>query len=67
MDEVKVVPMGWQCPVCGRVYSPTTIQCFYCGNEHFTTTTGTHVFSDDELWAKAGSGQPITRSDLGID
>lgn len=49
MDEVKVVPMGWQCPVCGRVYSPTTMQCFYCGNEHFTTTTSTYVLSDDEL------------------
>ena len=27
---------GWQCPVCGRVYSPTTIMCLMClyrGNE----------------------------------
>ena len=22
---------GWICPKCGRVYSPTTNQCLYCG------------------------------------
>ena len=22
---------GWICPKCGRVYSPSTSQCFYCG------------------------------------
>lgn len=24
---------GWQCPICGRVYSPTTPMCFYCVNK----------------------------------
>ena len=24
---------GWQCPICDRVYSPTTPMCFYCGNK----------------------------------
>lgn len=32
-------PQGWQCPVCGRVYSPTTSMCFYCGNQETITTT----------------------------
>lgn len=27
------VRKGWQCPICGRVYSPTTTMCFYCGNK----------------------------------
>lgn len=27
------VSKGWQCPICGRVYSPTTSMCFYCGNK----------------------------------
>lgn len=22
---------GWQCPGCSRCYSPTTVQCAYCG------------------------------------
>ena len=26
------VQQGWQCPVCGRVYSPFTQMCFYCQN-----------------------------------
>lgn len=24
------VNKGWQCPICGRVYSPITPMCFYC-------------------------------------
>lgn len=36
----KIPPQqGWQCPICGRVYSPTTAMCFYCGNEETTSTT----------------------------
>ena len=26
------VSQGWQCPICGRVYSPMTPMCMYCGN-----------------------------------
>lgn len=26
---------GWQCPICKRVYSPSTPMCFYCGNSSF--------------------------------
>ena len=26
-------PQGWQCPICKRVYSPTTPFCYYCGND----------------------------------
>ena len=43
-------PQGWQCPVCKRVYSPTTIMCFYCGGETTTTVsssgTGTSGYVD---------------------
>lgn len=27
------IMQGWQCPICKRVYSPTTPMCFYCGNK----------------------------------
>lgn len=29
-------PRGWICPKCGRVYSPNTSMCWYCGGN--TTT-----------------------------
>lgn len=33
---------GWQCPICKRVYSPTTPMCWYCGGEKKTVvSTGT--------------------------
>lgn len=33
---------GWQCPVCGRVYSPSTPMCWYCGgNEKKTNVVRT--------------------------
>lgn len=38
-DQHCWAPQGWQCPVCGRVYSPTTPMCFYCGNMETITTT----------------------------
>lgn len=39
-EYVKVpAQQGWQCPICGRVYSPTTMMCLYCGNEKETIST----------------------------
>lgn len=38
------VPQGWQCPVCKRVYSPTTSMCCYCGpNTQTAITSGTTI------------------------
>ena len=48
MYEYEVpAPQGWQCPVCKRVYSPSTPICYYCGGSTgstvaSTTTTGTN-------------------------
>ena len=28
---VEPLNYGWICPKCGRVYSPSTSQCFHCG------------------------------------
>ena len=42
MDNYNLAQQGWQCPICKRVYSPTTAMCYYCGSrETVTTTTGT--------------------------
>lgn len=46
---INAAAQGWQCPICGRVYSPTTLFCLYCGNETITTTTtGTDFKSNIE-------------------
>lgn len=39
-SEIKGFPsLGWKCPECGRVYSPTTPMCFYCGGNKTSTST----------------------------
>ena len=37
------ITQGWQCPICRRVYSPTTPMCWYCGNES-TSASNTFTF-----------------------
>jgi len=31
--------LGWECPKCNRVYSPSMIMCSYCGQDQVTITT----------------------------
>ena len=38
MDNFNFAQQGWQCPICKRVYSPSTPCCFTCGAEGRTTT-----------------------------
>ena len=41
-------PQGWQCPICGRVYSPTTPMCYYCSRKtEIMTTTSTAIPQPD--------------------
>lgn len=42
-------PQGWVCPKCGRVYSPLTPMCLYCGDE----------VEDDRHGGKGGHGGTI--------
>ena len=42
------MPMGWKCPCCGHVFSPTTPECPYCSNSETTVTVaGTMPISSD--------------------
>jgi hypothetical protein len=42
---------GWQCPLCQRVYSPTTPTCFTCPPKVVTTSTPPkrEPLSDEEI------------------
>lgn len=44
-------PQGWRCPICGRVYSPTTPMCFYCSNKENTIQTDINI-SNEKWWEK---------------
>ena len=50
-DNMNYIPQGWQCPVCHRVFAPTTPWCYFCGGET-TTTTGilTTTAASTESW-----------------
>lgn len=50
-DDHQLIQQGWQCPVCKRVYSPSTYVCWYCGRSGCTATTKT-VTNDPEQLVK---------------
>ena len=35
-----VVPLGWKCPECGKVYAPFVTECTQCGGEGYKITHG---------------------------
>lgn len=37
--DFNYTAQGWECPKCKRVYSPTTMMCFYCPEKTTTSTT----------------------------
>lgn len=38
MDNYTLAQQGWQCPICKKVYSPSTPWCYYCGGESKIST-----------------------------
>lgn len=53
---------GWVCPQCGRVYSPWTSMCLYCGGGSWTITCGPQTIckSDNTTTAKPVPGVVTT-------
>lgn len=43
---------GWMCPGCNRCYSPTTPQCFTCGQPTYTTVNVGGRAENGNLWAQ---------------
>ena len=68
--EMVGVQLGWQCPVCKRVYAPFVRECSYCGiNEVTNIGTGTDQPLID--WCRhttyTGTGMPeITLNNTSI-
>lgn len=58
MFETAFAQQGWQCPVCGRVYSPSTTMCLYCNNntERTASTTGTYKIEWGHTESKTQGG-----------
>lgn len=60
-------PQGWRCPICNRVYSPSTPMCFYCSNKETTiSTTNTSGIIDKLSAAPATAGELSWREWLDI-
>lgn len=63
LNDPKFIRQGWECPKCGRVYSPDTSMCMYCGqkdqNTYSTTTTPVKGFASDNVTV-VGTCDPLT-------
>lgn len=47
-DHSMFAPQGWVCPVCMRVYSPSTPMCYFCGRIETVTASNTSNMQDLE-------------------
>ena len=65
------VNKGWQCPICERVYSPSTPICFSCNNKQVTDCIDENLVPFDKvceylnshLWTdRDPDGDPIVES-----
>ena len=63
--NIDFAPQGWQCPICKRVYSPTTPMCYYCGNGVPYTASRTTVTDGVNDWLQLRREYPssITKSE----
>lgn len=57
-DDYSFAPQGWQCPICKRVYSPTTPMCYTCGNGRMAYSTTTSMPLTREAFIKTYGKTP---------
>ena len=52
--SIEFAQQGWQCPICGAVYSPTTPMCYNCTGKTktYTVSTGTKEVQSIEEYLK---------------
>ncbi len=48
IDFTGYAQQGWQCPICKRVYSPTTPMCWTCGKQDLVATDNTTENTTDK-------------------
>lgn len=53
-----VPQQGWQCPCCRRVYSPTTVMCWFCPASTSTTSGSSESY-------KCAHGQEYNSCEFG--
>jgi uncharacterized OB-fold protein len=46
MEDNVIIQQGWECPKCGRIYSPNCDMCKFCGNEEIIVNTGNKLILD---------------------
>lgn len=64
INDYNLTQHGWICPKCGRVYSPFTPMCSYCGNEEIKITTTTNPTEYITEWNKYLNHVTIGGSDF---
>jgi hypothetical protein len=52
---------GWECPCCGRCYSPSMPQCVACPIQTVTTTDSTQPKHPDAVGTDSSAGTVIDR------
>jgi transcription elongation factor Elf1 len=50
MSDNKLIQQGWECPKCGKVYSPNTFMCWTCGQNTQTNTTADSAPINQSKW-----------------
>lgn len=58
--DYDMAPRGWVCPKCGRVYSPSTSMCSYCGGGNTSQPATTETILNDKDWWESYLKQTIT-------